>query len=254
VSQTSDPSPRRKPDRDARYDLGRMDMQRLVQVYFSYPAVLAYLGLSAVGGYFAVRLGALERSVQAVVAAVATILAYPLIWYVLHRVFLHGRLLYRSPLTARLWKRVHYDHHQKPQRMDVLFGSLTNTLPTITLAAGGIGWAIGGPAIALTAVVTGLLFTCFYEFCHCIQHLNYLPKSPWLQRIKRLHMAHHFHNEKGNFGIISFWPDRLFGTFYADPRDRPRSPTVFNLGYDGEDAIRYPWVAELSREPPPSQP
>jgi sterol desaturase/sphingolipid hydroxylase (fatty acid hydroxylase superfamily) len=149
-----------------------------------------------------------------------------------------------------MWKRVHYDHHQKPQRMDVLFGSLTNTLPTITLAAGGIGWAIGGPAIALVAVVTGLLFTCFYEFCHCIQHLNYLPKSPWLQKIKRLHMAHHFHNEKGNFGIISFWPDRLFGTFYADPRDRPRSPTVFNLGYDGEDAIRYPWVAELSREPP----
>ena len=253
VSQPPTPSEQRKLDRDARYDLGRMDLKRLVQVYFSYPAVLAYLALSLAGGIAAVRLGALEQPLQSGLAAFATIMAYPLIWYALHRYFLHGRLLYRSPLTAALWKRVHYDHHQKPQRMDVLFGSLTNTLPTISIAAGAIGWLIGGPGVALVAVTTGLLFTCVYEFCHCIQHLNYVPKQGWLKTIKRLHMAHHFHNEKGNFGIISFWPDHLFGTHYPDVMARPRSATVFNLGYDGEDAARYPWVARLSGDGPPAQ-
>jgi Fatty acid hydroxylase len=93
------------------------------------------------------------------------------------------------------------------------------------------------------AVLGGVGLTLVYEFCHCIRHLNYAPKHPWLLRIKTLHMAHHFHTETGNYGIISFWPDRLFGTLYEDSRTRPRSPTVFNLGYDGWEVVRFPWVA-----------
>ena len=96
-------------------------------------------------------------------------------------------------------------------------------------------------------MAAGFATTLVYEFCHCIQHLNYHPKNAWLVRIKKLHMAHHFHNETGNFGIISFWPDRLFGTLYEDAGGRARSPTVFNLGYDTAEAERYPWVAERSR-------
>ncbi|MEO6338998.1 MAG: sterol desaturase family protein [Caulobacteraceae bacterium] len=254
MTEPSAPLPRRLKDAESRYDLGRMSLGRLVQVYFSYPAVLAYLALSVAGGIAAIWLGALQLPLQAGLAALATIIAYPMIWYLLHRFVLHGRWLYRNPLTAKMWKRVHYDHHQKPQRMDVLFGSLANTLPTVVISAGAIGWLIGGPSIALTAVTTGLVFTCVYEFCHCIQHLNYTPKQKWLGEIKRLHMAHHFHNETGNFGIISFWPDRLFGTHYPDVTARPRSATVFNLGYDSEDAARYPWVARLSGDGPPAQP
>jgi sterol desaturase/sphingolipid hydroxylase (fatty acid hydroxylase superfamily) len=89
-----------------------------------------------------------------------------------------------------------------------------------------------------------------YEFCHCIHHLNYSPKLRWLQRAKTLHMAHHFHNEAGNYGIISFWPDSLFGTLYEDAASRTRSATVFNLGYDDAAADRYPWVAALSTPRP----
>ncbi len=58
-------------------------------------------------------------------------------------------------------------------------------------------------------------------------------------------MAHHFHNENGNYGIISFWVDDLLGTQY-EPGQKPRSKTVFNLGYDGAEADRYPWVKKLS--------
>ena len=64
--------------------------------------------------------------------------------------------------------------------------------------------------------------------------------------MKRRHMEHHFHDEDGNFGITSFWPDKLFGTDY-ERADRPaKSPTVFNLGYTEEMAQRYPWVSRMS--------
>ena len=97
------------------------------------------------------------------------------------------------------------------------------------------------------AFFSGVATTLFYEFCHCVQHLNHAPKSRYLQRIKRLHLAHHFHNETGNFGITNFLWDRVFGTYYDKAKQVPRSPTVFNLGYTSAEAERYPWVARLSQ-------
>jgi hypothetical protein len=55
-----------------------------------------------------------------------------------------------------------------------------------------------------------------------------------------------FHNELGNFGIISGIWDKVFGTLYESPRDVPRSETTYNLGYAGAERDRHPWVAELS--------
>jgi sterol desaturase/sphingolipid hydroxylase (fatty acid hydroxylase superfamily) len=227
-------------------DLGRMTFRELVPAYFTYPAVVVYLVLSALFVAGAIHLGAFAQPLRTAAAFGSAILMYPVVWYVLHRFILHSRFLYRFSATARLWKRIHYDHHQDPNRLDVLFGSLTNTIPTILIATLPVGWLIGGPSAALTAAASGLLFTCVYEFCHCIQHLNFQPKSAWLKRIKKLHMAHHFHNENGNFGIISFWPDQLLGTHYEEMADRPRSATVFNLGYDEAEAERYPYVAALT--------
>jgi sterol desaturase/sphingolipid hydroxylase (fatty acid hydroxylase superfamily) len=64
--------------------------------------------------------------------------------------------------------------------------------------------------------------------------------------MKQRHMAHHFHDETGNFGITNFFWDRLFGTGYEKVSQRRKSPTVFNLGYTPEVAALYPKVAELS--------
>jgi sterol desaturase/sphingolipid hydroxylase (fatty acid hydroxylase superfamily) len=64
--------------------------------------------------------------------------------------------------------------------------------------------------------------------------------------MKKRHLAHHFHSERGNFGITNFIWDRLLGTYYGDPKKFPESPTTFNLGYTGQEAARYPWVADLS--------
>src|SRR3546814_14111274 len=64
--------------------------------------------------------------------------------------------------------------------------------------------------------------------------------------MKKRHMAHHFHDETGNFGITTFFWDKLFGTFY-DRAERPaKSPTVFNLGYTPEVAEKWQHVARRS--------
>ena len=226
-----------------------MTFRELVVAYFQYPAIIAYLGLAAVAaGLYAWRPAPLAPTLAAV--AVATFI-YPLVWYALHRWVLHSRWMFKVPWMARTWKRIHYDHHQDPNHLEVLFGALHTTLPTIALFTLPIGFAIGAPwdagaAAAAIAFATGLATTAFYEFCHCVQHLAYKPKSKWLAEMKKRHMAHHFHDERGNYGITSFFWDKLFGTYYDRPERPEKSETVFNLGYTPEMAKLYPHVARLS--------
>lgn len=224
--------------------LDRMTLKDLVVAYFQYYAIQGYL-IAAAGAAW-VAWAYPTTLARGVVAAAFAVLAYPLAWYLLHRYVLHGQWMFKSPLTAKVWKRIHYDHHQDPNHLEILFGALYTTLPTIAVVTIPVGYLIGGIGGAAVAFAAGLLTTCFYEFCHCIQHLSYKPKAKWLADMKRRHMAHHFHDEDGNFGITNFTWDRLFGTLY-EREDRPaKSPTVFNLGYTTEAAKVYPWVAKLS--------
>ena len=224
--------------------LDRMTLKELTVAYFQYPAIIAYLTLAVVSaGVYVWRPAA---PVQTLASIAIAILVYPLAWYVLHRWVLHSQWMWKVKFLAPTWKRIHYDHHQDPNHLEILFGALHTTLPTIVIATAPLGYLIGGVGGAAIATSTGLLTTCFYEFCHCIQHLGYKPKSKWLATIKQRHMAHHFHNENGNFGITNYFWDRLFGTFYERAGERKKSPTVFNLGYTQEVAEKYPYVAELS--------
>jgi len=231
-------------------DLGRMSLGELVVAYATYPSVLLYAALAIGGAVGSAMLGAGAEPFRILAALAATLAIFPFYEYALHRFVLHNRTLYKSPLTADVWKRIHYDHHQDPNRLDVLFGSPSNTLVGVLTPSLPLGWLIGGWSAALAAAALALVLFAFYEFCHCVQHLNYTPKSAWLRSIKKHHMAHHFHNETGNFGITSNFVDRLLGTNYEDRETRPRSSHVYDLGYDAAEAARYPWVAERSRPVP----
>ena len=225
------------------HHLDRMTFRELVIAYFQHYTIQTYLLLAVIAAGAAVWRPA--PLLQMAAAVVIAILVYPLVWYALHRWVLHSQWMYKLPLTAKTWKRIHYDHHQDPNHLEVLFGALYTTLPTIAVATVPVGYAIGGFGGASIAFATGLLTTCVYEFFHCIQHLAYKPKNKWVARIKKRHLAHHFHDENGNYGITNYLWDRLFGTYYEDMKQK-KSPTVFNLGYTPEVAKKYPWVAELS--------
>lgn len=229
-----------------KYFLDKMTLHELVRAYVTYPAIQIYALLGVVG--IGVAFYWADGLVRPLIAAGLTIMVYPLVWYLLHRFVLHGRFLYKRPSTSALWRRIHFDHHQDPNELGVLFGALHTTLPTILIVALPLGWLVAGIAGSAAALAAGLLTTCFYEFCHCIQHLPFSPKNASLRRIKARHLAHHFHSEKGNYGITNFFWDKVLGTYYAEPKKFPRSQTVFNLGYVGEEEVRFPWVAELVRK------
>ena len=140
--------------------LNKMTLRELVFAYFQYYSIQAYIAVGLAGIWVAVTYGtALLPNLMAVAAAV---LIYPLVWYLLHRYVLHGRIFYKSPLTARVWKRIHYDHHRDPHDLEILFGALYTTLPTIIAATAPIGWFLDGLGGAASAIAAGMFLTCFF--------------------------------------------------------------------------------------------
>src|SRR3954453_5664775 len=212
-----------------KYFLDKMTLGDLVVAYFAHHSIQVYLLAAAVWASFAVAPAPSPR--EPLLAVVVVAMLYPLVEYALHRWVLHNRLLYKSLWTAKVWKRIHYDHHQNPHDLSVLFGALYTTLPAILVITLPIGWLVGGPAGAAAAMAAGMLVFSGYEFCHCVQHLPFTPQSGWLREIKKRHLAHHFHSEQGNYGITSGVWDRVFGTLYGRVRQVERSPTTFTLGY-----------------------
>ena len=230
---------------DNRQPLKQMSLGDLLAAYLKHYSIRIYLITALAATFLGVWLA--SNFVMPLAAAAAMVVVYPLAEYSLHRWVLHGRFLYKKAWSAKVWKRIHYDHHQRPHDLLVLFGALYTTLPTIAVVTLPVGWLTGGAAGACTAFATGLLLFALYEFCHCVQHLPYLPRNRWLRGIKRRHLTHHFHSERGNYGITSSIWDIVFNTGYDDVREVPRSPTTYNLGYTRYQRERYPWVAALSR-------
>ena len=226
------------------YLLNRMTFSDLIRAYVTYPAIQVYAGMVLVCIGIAVL--TFEAVLPTAAALVAGALIFPLSWYITHRFILHGSWMYKTPWLARFWKRVHYDHHRFPNDLSVLFGGLQTTVPPIMLIAGPIGWLIGGVPGAAAAIAGMVVMTMYTEFLHAGEHLAFEPKSKFWKDIKKRHLAHHFHDEDGNFGIAEFFWDRVFGTFYAETSNRPRSATARNLGYTDETAEKYPWVKEVT--------
>src|SRR5262249_16804995 len=113
------------------HNLARMTMGDLIVAFASYYAVLAYLAFAGIG--LGLPALAFDAWLPLAAAGIFAALVYPLVWYLLHRWVLHGQYLYRSPITAKTWKRIHFDHHQDPHNLVVLFGALYTTIPTIAL-------------------------------------------------------------------------------------------------------------------------
>ena len=233
------------------YLLNRMTFDDLVRAYLTYPAIQIYFAITAIA--LIVSMLTLDSAWRTAAALGVGGLIFPLAWYVTHRFILHGSWMYKTPLLARFWKRTHYDHHRFPNDLSVLFGGLHTTLPPILLIAGPAGFLIAGASGAAAAIAGMVIMTCYTEFLHAGQHLAFEPKSSFWKTIKTRHLAHHFHNENGNFGIAEFFWDKAFRTFYAETANRPRSATARNLGYTDETAKKYPWVKEVTDQEPEAQ-
>lgn len=224
--------------------LDKMSLADLTRAFFTHYSIQVYLVLVVAGAWLSLSLA--ENWLGPAIAAMVTWALYPVVEYIVHRFLLHSHFMFKSEATAAVWKRIHFDHHQNPHDLSVLFGALYTTLPTIAVITLPLGASIAGLPGAVAAFAAGCLIFMAYEFVHCVQHLPFTPKISWLRDLKHHHLSHHFHSEQGNFGITSEAVDRVFGTHYEKPKDVPRSETRFNLGYDETMRAEYPWVANMS--------
>ncbi len=220
-----------------------MTQADLLHAYASFPTIQLYALLAAIS--LALTAWLYDAAAPLLAGAVIALLVYSIVEYLFHRFVLHGRWLYRHRATAALWKRVHYDHHQDTSNLAVMFGAPQTTLVPILFIAIPLGWLVGRAPGAAFGVFCGIALTAAYEFFHLYQHVPWEPNNAYLRRLKKRHLAHHFHNETGNFGITSEIWDKLLGTHYDSPKERPRSASVRHLGYTGDEAERFPWVMQL---------
>lgn len=185
---------------------------------------------------------------QTLFGVVAVLIFYPFVEYVIHRWVFHNRFLFQYPLTARFWRLLHYHHHLDPNDADIIFGPPHYMLLIMMVACIPLGWLVGGPAGSAAAAVTGLWILPLYEYFHAGAHMVPEPRTAYGRMLRKMHMFHHYHSERGNYGVTSPIADMVFGTYYTDGSHFGRSATVRNLGYDEEAARRYPWLAENTKD------
>jgi sterol desaturase/sphingolipid hydroxylase (fatty acid hydroxylase superfamily) len=167
-------------------------------VYYSdfvaYPAVL----LALAGGAFATLPPA--GWLFWVPAFAAGLLAWTLVEYIAHRVFLH-----HTPVLAAL----HEEHHRRPSAMIGTPIWISGALLGGTVLA---LWALLGVDLASgvgAGLVAGYLW---YMVVHHTSHHTRPDPASYLYRAKRRHGLHHHGRRPGNFGVTtSFW-DHVFRT------------------------------------------
>lgn len=141
--------------------------------------------------------------------------------YTTHRFMLHAPPSTNAFILS-LQRRLHYDHHVDPARLDLLFLPLWFAIPVaaLTLAiyiAVTRNWATS--AALLLGSIAGLLW---YEWVHYVAHIPFVPKTPFGRWIKKYQLWHHFKNEQMWFGVTNPSMD-FVGRTYARVEDVDRS-------------------------------
>ena len=229
--------------RDRKHHLDRMTLGELTVAYFQYPAIKVYITLLVIASFLTFHLEAPEighLGLSVFLAVVAALLVYPLVWYLLHRFVLHGQFLYRSPNNHKAMEAHPLRPSPGSQRLAGFIWRLADRSAHYRSRYPSTWFPNRRQRWCCSSCGGSDRKTLFYEYCHCVRHIRYAPRNAFLQRIKPLHLLHHFHNENGNFGITNFFWDRVGCTYYPRASDVPRSMTVFNLGYADEECTRYP--------------
>ena len=165
--------------------------------------------------------------------SVLLVLAGFSLWYVIeipiHRWILHMQVR-EGTWQARLWKRLHYRHHQQPTDPAYLFLPEWVALPAIGIIAGG-AWLLGYPAEGLWFLAGFWSALTSYEWMHYAVHSRWQPAWGPLRRTFEAHRNHHFHNEGYWFGVSNSFMDRFWRTG-PSPESVPKSATTRDIGPD----------------------
>jgi sterol desaturase/sphingolipid hydroxylase (fatty acid hydroxylase superfamily) len=147
--------------------------------------------------------------------------------YGTHRFLFHARPS-GLPFVLRLQRRLHYDHHVDPSRLDLLFLPPWFLVPALGVFGALYGRITREPATARSLVLGNLLGLLYYEWVHYVAHVPFTPVTPYGKWIKKYHLWHHFKNEQLWFGVTNPSLDALAGTYLA-VTEAERSPTTRSL-------------------------
>lgn len=176
---------------------------------------LAYSKFNYWGGYVANLIlitGLLVRAatspeeiswLRAVLLGASGLFLYTFTEYLAHRFLYH---VMTSPFT-----KGHGLHHDDPKGLLGLPWYFP--YPVIIGAYFLISWLTAAPGS--TAVVMGMWWLGFVGYCaihHSIHHYNF--KWTWFKNLKAHHKVHHV-REETNFGVVSTYWDKLFGTYFT---------------------------------------
>lgn len=165
--------------------------------FFIYPVLIAALTLCAIYETTGLQFG------EWLLFSLSGIAAWTIVEYFLHRTAFH-----KFPFI----KQMHDAHHAMP---NALVGSPTWLSVAIgsTVIFAPLWWAAG--FMIASGIMTGLMigYLCYVTVHHFNHHAN--PRhDTYLYWAKRRHALHHYCGETNNFGIITDFWDRLFGTEY----------------------------------------
>jgi sterol desaturase/sphingolipid hydroxylase (fatty acid hydroxylase superfamily) len=144
--------------------------------------------------------------------------------YLTHRFFFHIKAP-KNGFLFKLIKRLHYDHHTKPNELKLLFLPIWYSAPNLTALA-LLFYLISGSIVSTLSFSVGVLFMFFvYEWKHYVAHRPLKPKTRLGKWVKRTHILHHYKNENYWYGVSTPFIDVLFGTL-KDEKEVETSQTV----------------------------
>lgn len=147
--------------------------------------------------------------------------------YITHRFFFHLKPP-RNQLFLKLLKRIHYDHHQYPDDLKLLFLPIWYSLPNFFILS-LLFYSITKELDWTLAFDLGLiLMLLVYEWKHYVAHRPLKPLSKFGVWIKKTHLLHHYKNENYWFGVSNPFFDIIFGTL-KNEKTIETSKTAKNL-------------------------
>jgi 4-hydroxysphinganine ceramide fatty acyl 2-hydroxylase len=165
-------------------------------------------------------------------------LAFSLFWVVIgaltfyvseygfHRFAFHAAPA-RFAFVRKLQRRLHYDHHAQPERLDLLFLPIWFLIPNLAITALGYALIFGWDTVA--PAMFGVTLAIFqYEWVHYVAHVPYQPRTRAGRWLKQYHLRHHYISEKFWFGVSNPSMDFVGRTFKA-AREVERSGTTRKL-------------------------
>ena len=142
--------------------------------------------------------------------------------YVFHRWLLHDT---RHRLRKRIfWHGLHKEHHGYRSMSDPDHHGIHVAIsqPIVLAVVGLTAWASSG-GFEVSAAAGWVVGYCAYEGLHWLFHSADEPRGPaTVRRLWRAHAMHHLRRADLNFGFVTTFWDRRFGTF-ADLESTPRS-------------------------------